>query len=420
MRIILANRYFYPDQSATSRMVSSLAFALARQGYPVTVMTSRHYHDRREEKLPARETIRGVQVHRIVTSGFGRRRTVARAMDYLSFHLSASAWWFANARTDDICVVCTDPPLLSVSSALPIVLRRGRLVNWVMDLFPETAIELGVMPPSTMMESLTLALRNWSHRRASMTICPTASMARYLHEAVPGAGRTSVVNHWSDGAEINPGAREDNPLRREWGLGDSFVVGYSGNFGRAHEFETLLDAAERLNKHADIKFLLIGDGQQRAAVEQGAAERRLTNILFKPLQPSAVLSESLGAADVHVVSLLPSLEHCIVPSKFYGVLAAARPTLFVGAADGEVATAVRRSNCGVSVVPGDVERFVDAVLRLKDDPERRATMGANARRLLESAYAMPIGVDAWRRSVAELLPAGWPQPLPTFGDRVPT
>jgi glycosyltransferase involved in cell wall biosynthesis len=302
----------------------------------------------------------------------------------------------------------------------PIVLRRGKLVNWVMDLFPETAIELGVMPSSTMLESLTLALRNWSHRRAALTICPTASMARYLREEVPGAGTVAVVHHWSDGGEIHPVAPEDNALRREWGLNDAFVVGYSGNFGRAHEFETLLNAAERLKDRRDIRFLLIGDGQQRARVEREAAERGLANILFKPLQPSAILSESLGVADVHVVSLLPSLEHCIVPSKFYGILAAARPTLFVGAADGEVATAVRRSNCGISVAPGDVERFVDAVMRLKNDPQRRAAMGANARRLLESGHAMPIGVDVWRRAVAELLPSGWPQPLPTFADRVPT
>src|SRR5690606_3131947 len=108
---------------------------------------------------------------------------------------------------------------------------------------------------------------------------------------------------------------------------DAFVVGYSGNFGRAHEFATLLDAAEELLRAPDIRFLMIGEGQQRGFVEAEARRRGLTNILFKPFQPSEMLSESLGVSDVHIVSLLPSLEHCIVPSKFYGVLAAGRPTI---------------------------------------------------------------------------------------------
>ncbi len=101
------------------------------------VLASRSYHDRRNEALPARETVDGIEVHRIRTSGFGRSRLVGRAVDYATFHLSAAAWFAANARKDDICVICTDPPLLSVSAALPIRFRGARMVNWVMDLFPK-------------------------------------------------------------------------------------------------------------------------------------------------------------------------------------------------------------------------------------------------------------------------------------------
>lgn len=135
MRVVLANRYFYPDQSATSRMVTSLAHTLVREGIETTVLASRSYHDKRKDVLPARDTIDGIDVHRIWTSGFGRGKLVGRAVDYATFHLSAAARFASNARKDDVCVVCTDPPLLSVSAALPVRLRRAKLVNWVMDLF---------------------------------------------------------------------------------------------------------------------------------------------------------------------------------------------------------------------------------------------------------------------------------------------
>ena len=82
MRVVLANRYFYPDQSATSRMVTSLAHTLVREGIETTVLASRSYHDKRKDVLPARDTIDGIDVHRIWTSGFGRGKLVGRAVDY--------------------------------------------------------------------------------------------------------------------------------------------------------------------------------------------------------------------------------------------------------------------------------------------------------------------------------------------------
>lgn len=401
MRIVLVNRYFHPDQSATSRMVSGLAFALAKRGYSVAVLTSRQYHNRTDSALPARETIQGVEVSRLATSAFGRASLPGRAADYLSFHVLAAWWMLVNARRGDLCVNCTDPPLLTVATALPIRLRGAALVSWVMDLFPETAIELGMFDRHPRLAGLALRLRNWSDRRASLLVCPTASMARHL------AGTTdtpiSVVHHWSDGSEIRPVERSENELRRAWGLQDKFVVGYSGNFGRAHDFSTLLDAADRLRDDHGIRFLMIGDGQQRKAVEQEVTRRRLENVVFKPLQPTSVLSQSLCVADVHLVSLLPALEYCIIPSKFYGVLAAGRPTFFVGSLGGEVARVARDFDCGSAFEIGDADGLAAGIVALRDDSERLRTMGANARRLFENDYSIAIGVNAWLRAVLKLV-----------------
>src|SRR5690606_2922069 len=352
-------------QSATSRMVSSLAFALAAEGIEVTALASRHFHDRQEVRLPARETIEGVDVRRIWTSSFGRSGVAGRAADYATFHLSAAAWWLSHTRRGDICVVCTDPPLLSVTAAGPVRLRGGRMVNWVMDLFPETAMELGMLPREGLLGALTLRLRNRSLDRADLTISPIAAMTRYLSERSSDPQRFVTVHHWSNGEEIRPVPPAENPLRREWGLEGAFVVGYSGNFGRAHEFATLIGAAERLQDHPDIRFLLIGQGKQHTAVRKEPARRGLGNVVFKPFHPSAVLAQSLSAADLHIVSLLPALEYCIVPSKFYGVLAAGRPAIFIGDENGEVATLLRKGACGETVSPGDAEGLAAAILRLK-------------------------------------------------------
>jgi glycosyltransferase involved in cell wall biosynthesis len=402
MRVVLANRYFYPDQSATSRMVSSLAQELVRDGISTTVLASRSYHDRSSARLPAREIINGVDVHRIWTSGFGRTTLMGRAVDYVTFHLRAAAWFAANARRDDICVVCTDPPLLAVSAALPVRLRGAHLVNWMMDLFPETAIELGMIKDNTVTGRLALAIRNWALRHTVLTICPMERMADFLSAKGVPKDNLAVVHHWADRNEIRPVACAENALRTAWRLTDKFVIGYSGNFGRAHEFDTVLDAAEQLKPFQDILFLLIGEGQQRARVEAEVKRRSLSNVVLKPFQPVEQLSQSMGAADIHLVSLKPELEHCIVPSKFYGVLAAARPTIFIGDPEGEIAMVLRDFQCGLSLCPGEVETLVSSILLLHNSPISRQTMGNNARYLMETAYSKEFGTAVWRTAIGAI------------------
>lgn len=198
------------------------------------------------------------------------------------------------------------------------------------------------------------------------------------------------------------------------GFERKFVIGYSGNFGRAHEFSTVLDAAEQLQTNSDIVFLMIGEGQQHAYVEQEVKRRRLNNVVMMPFQPVEQLSESLGAADVHLVSLKPELEHCIVPSKFYGVLAAARPTIFIGDPDGEIATVVRDFHCGLSLCPGEVEMLISLILLLRNSQLNRSTMGNNARYLMETAYSREFGAAVWQSAVGRIVSKGQFSAMPVL------
>src|SRR5690606_25503822 len=108
MRVIFVNRYFHPDQSATSRMVSALAFGLARHGTTVEVIASRTRHNDPHSNLPGEETCAGVKIARLATTRFGRASLPGRAIDYLSFHVMAFLWLLRHVRRGDMVVVCTD------------------------------------------------------------------------------------------------------------------------------------------------------------------------------------------------------------------------------------------------------------------------------------------------------------------------
>jgi colanic acid biosynthesis glycosyl transferase WcaI len=395
-KIIFVNRYFYPDHSATSQMLTDLSFDLARDGYSVSIVTSRQLYDRADAALASEERVGDVRISRIWTTRFGRGGLLGRAVDYVSFYISAFWVLWQAVKRGDVIVAKTDPPLISVVCALATALRGGVLVNWIQDLFPEVATELDVkaVGPAT---PLARRLRNWSLRRAACNVVLGELMAQKLREQKIGAESVRIIPNWADGDHIRPLAREDNGLRREWELENKFVVGYSGNLGRAHEFYTILRAAESLRDRDDgVVFLFIGGGAQRTALEQWIDAHNLTNVLFRPYQPKEKLALSLSVPDVHLVCLKPGLEGLIVPSKFYGIAAAGRPTLFVGDPDGEIPRVLNAVNCGYAVRPGDSDGLVKHVLALKSDPEACRKMGLRARAEFERRFNRPRAVAAWK------------------------
>jgi len=402
MKIILVNRYFFPDQSATSRIISSIAFSLAQRGFQVVAVASRRIHNQPGELLAPEEVINGVRVKRLASARHNRLGLARRAADYILFHILAFLWLLRNVAASDIAVICTDPPLLSVTSSIAIRLRNGIMVNWIMDLFPETAIELGFFRRWPRLGRWAARLRDWSLRSPGITVCPTGRMAEYLRQQGLSRDRLAVMHHWSDAQEIYPVDPGSNSLRASWGLEGKFVVGYSGNFGRAHEFATIIAAANRLKHRSDIRFVLIGGGHQHADVIESVRSLGLENVIFKPLQPASNLAESLSVGDVHLISLLPELEHCIIPSKFYGILAAARPTIFIGDTDGEVARALAVNACGHSIMIGADAALATLIEEMKDRPEMCARMGEASRRLLMAEYSRDKATDAWCALIRDL------------------
>ena len=253
-RVIFLNRFFYPDHSATSRMVSDLAFELASSGKDVHVITSRQLYDKPGADLPAYEIAHGVHIHRVGTTSFGRSRLPGRAMDYLSFYFTSWRCALSIARPGDIIVAKTDPPMISLIGMAAAKQRGAKLVNWVQDVYPEIAIEFGVPFLIAPVRRLLFWLRDMSLKAATANVVLGQLPARLvLSRGVP-SDRVTIIHNWSDEDEIVPIAHADNTLRQAWGLSDKFVVGYSGNLGRTHEFLTMLSVSERFRNDRSYRI----------------------------------------------------------------------------------------------------------------------------------------------------------------------
>lgn len=357
------NRYFQPDHSATSQIASDLAEHLAGRGWDVAAIACRQRYDDPNARLPPRETWNGVAIRRVWSTRFGRAGLAGRAIDYLTFY--ASAFFAIRRERRAVIVAMTDPPMLSVLAAL----AAPRVVNWLQDLFPEVAEALGIRAPRFLRR-----IRDWSLRRARANVVLGGRMAARVPKAV-------VIHNWAD-ANLRP--IDDAGPRR------SFSVGYSGNLGRAHEFGTIIGAMQQL---PDVRFVFTGGGAQLESVRRAAG----ANAEFRPYAPRERLSESLSSVDAHLVSLQPSLEGLIVPSKFYGVLAVGRPVIFIGARDGELARLIEEHRCGAVVEPGDVDGLKRAIAEVAGDRE----MSRRGRELYLARFAPHHAFAAWERVIEE-------------------
>ena len=396
--IIFVNRYFYPDHSATSQLLSDLAFHLARSGHVVRVLASRQRYDNPHARLPRAESKSGVSIERLATTRFGRSVLLGRGFDYLSFYGSAWRSILAWAKPGDVLVVKTDPPLLCVA-AMEAAKRRGlHMVNWLQDLYPEAATKLGVPFVKGPVAQALMQLRDVALRSAEANVVVGESMAEILRARGLASDRIHVIPNWCDDEEIRPVARHNNRLRREWSLEDRFVIGYSGNLGRGHEFDTVLAAAECLRSDPRIVFLFIGGGSKFDELARRVCERKLDHLFrFLPYQERSALKHSLGVPDLHWISLKPELEGLIVPSKFYGIAAAARPMIAVTAQDGELARLIRLHRCGEVVEPGNGEHLAATLRSFSADKCGLEEMGLRARTMLEAHFTRRQAFERWHR-----------------------
>ena len=296
--------------------------------------------------------------------------------------------------------------MLSLIAAPICWLRGACLVNWLQDIFPETAQALGIGGRTAKVAYGALRrLRNTSLKCARMNVVLGERMARHVRGLGVAPQNIRVIANWADGTAVIPVDHSANTLRAGWKFGDAFVVGYSGNLGRVHEIDTLLEAMallERAPTSLSIAWLFIGDGALLRLLRSEVQQRSLQSVRFEPYQPREALSLSLCAADVHLVSLRPEFEGLIVPSKVYGICAAGRPTIFVGAKDGEIAELLARNRCGHSVAMGDGAGLARAIVELAADPVTCQSMGQQARQAFDAEFDKSIAVARWEELLREV------------------
>lgn len=378
LRVLILNQPFAPDVVATAQIAKDLASALVAKGHRVTALASRSIYGSTGATLPKHETIDGIEVRRVGANLFGKSSTLGRLADFALYYLHAIRFGLFSRRFD-VVIALTTPPYIALVGVLMKKLRHARLIYWLMDVYPDVMVSHGMVREHSLTHRALRRLHRAVLKRSDATIALGRCMKDRLIAQGAGAEAIHIVRPWSPAPAVAPPAQDANSYRKEWSAADRLLIMYSGNFGLAHDVETFLNAAKELRDDDRFLFAFVGGGKRKAAVEAFVKAHDLTNCVVAPYQPLEKLPELLAAADVHLVTMAPAMSGLIVPSKFFGVAGAGRPTIFVGPASSEIARCIEDWSAGVVIQPGDSASLVRTLNTFANDEKELAQMGARAR-----------------------------------------
>jgi colanic acid biosynthesis glycosyl transferase WcaI len=405
VRLVVLTPHFEPDTAPTGAVVTRIVKELAGRGHEIEVITALPWY--REHKLePGYEGKlvrtedapwgRIVRIHPFPAED--KRNIPRRAMSFAGFSALAGA---VGRRGPDVDIVlAVSPPLtLGLDGWAIARARHARFVFNIQDVYPDVAVELGVLRNRRLIAAAH-RLERFCYERADAVTVLSDDLKDNLSRKVSDPGKVHVIPNFVDTQTIRPLERE-NPYRAEFGLTGKTVVMYAGNVGMSQSLDLVLSAAAALAHIDDLVFVINGQGAARDDLERRA--RGLGNLVFVDTQPYERLPEVLAAGDVHLVPLKRGLAASSVPSKTYSILAAGRP--FIASVDPgtEIARLAEASGAGLTVAPEDPEEFTKAIRSLIENSTEAAAMGRAGRTFVEG-WASPSAVaESYENLFLELL-----------------
>jgi len=382
---VFTNRVYPPLGGATGELLRDLAEELARDGARVVVVTSRGSVDL---QLPKRAVVNGVEVIRCGAASFTRVSHFRRACSYAGLYPQL-AWHVWRMGVVDAVISMTDPPMHVAVTAWA-AHRANKRVHWAQDVYPELAAELRVFSLPRFIVKILQSISTWALRKQDEVVAVGRDMQARLAARGLDASRIDVIANWSS---VEKGATDDVfAMRRQLGWEGKFVALYSGNLGLAHDFETLVKAADLL-QGSNVCMVFAGEGPRLETLKQAMAP--FDHVSFLPPQPRMDLGAFLGAADVHLVTVREGLSGLVVPSKVYGILAVGGGLLYVGPQDSEVAQLLRSSEAGMVVKNGDAEKVAETLRSLSADRRKVDVMRRSAQDLAKD-FTFAKAMRQWK------------------------
>jgi glycosyltransferase involved in cell wall biosynthesis len=405
VKILLITPFFPPESGSAANLYYELGQALRSRGHEVTVLTGLpRYHviDRgvRSVWQPAVwENYQGLQVLRVFNLDVPWNFPLLRGMDQMISALMSFLGGMC-LPSFEIALAYSPPLPLALAGLALCRLRRRPLVVNVQDLFPQSAIDLGIMRNRHLIR-MFVKLESLLYRQADLLIVHSRGNRGCLTARGAESRRVQVIPNWVDTADIQPRPRQ-NAYRAVLGVNRQFVVSFAGIMGYSQDLETVLKSAGLLKDYPEIVFLLVGDGVERSRLLSRAREENLDNVIFLPMQPKEKYPEVLAASDLCLTTLRPEVLTPVIPSKILNIMAAGRPVLAAMSLQGDAPRLIDKVGCGICLPPGNAAALAAAILRFYRDPGLAEQMGAKGRRYAVQHFSLSRGAARLERLLSRV------------------
>jgi glycosyltransferase involved in cell wall biosynthesis len=323
-------------------------------------------------------------------------------MDQASFMASSvlQSWRFPKF---DVLLASSPPLFVAMAGYMISRVWRRPWIFELRDLWPASieAVGLGNKTPMRILEKVELFL----YRKADRIISLTDAFKDNLTKRGIAPDKIDIVTNGVDTDMFNPqNAKEDG--RKTLGIErDDFLVAYFGTTGMAHGLETMLEAAQLCRENSRIKFLIMGDGAERKALELKSREMGNSNVLFRDSVPHEEMPDYFAALDMFLVHLKPHpVFKTVIPSKIFEAMAMGTPILC--ALEGEGARVVSESGAGVCIPPGNATVMAETISRLSNQPDELKQMGKAGRKAAIEKFSRRLKAEECLRSFEKVLAAG--------------
>ncbi|GAB1541096.1 hypothetical protein NUACC21_37660 [Scytonema sp. NUACC21] len=390
IRLSVITQFFPPDYAATGQLIEELVRHLGQQGVEIEVFTSQPGYAFKTSSAPALEKFGHILIQRSRSAQLWLGRIRGKALGGVLFTLRAILHLFKTSRRCNVLLLTTAPPFLPILGYLADTLFQLPYVCILYDLYPDIAISLGVLSKEHWLAAIWRRINKkiWLKSKAIIVLSPAMKM-RIVSHCPQVADKVFVIHSWGDPDLIVPIAKQQNWFAWKHNLVEKFTVLYSGNMGRCHDMETILEAAKLL-KDEPIQFVFIGGGAKGEELQKESHRLELDNIVFLPYQDKEVLPYSLTACDLSLVSVDAGMESLVAPSKLYPALATGRPIAVICSKYSYLWQMIADANCGSVFENGDSQGLAQFISLLNSDRQLAKRMGMAGRKYMQSHFTAQI------------------------------
>ena len=281
-RLWVVSELYYPEETSTGYFVTRIAEGLSAQ-FEVHAVCSKPTYSERHLQVPARERHGGVEIHRVPSTRFDKDKVAGRIGNLLSFTLSAALFCLVRVKRGDRLLVLTNPPTLPPLIGTIARLKGARPSLLVHDVYPEVLVATGLLSAEELPNRVLGRLVSATYGLYEKVIVLGRDMAEVARRRLPGReDRVSIIPNWGDVDEVRPLDRAENAFAQAHNPPGTTVIQFSGNLGRTHDVETVLEAADALAERDDILFQFVGGGGKAALIGEAARPGRVEHL---PRQP---------------------------------------------------------------------------------------------------------------------------------------